>query len=70
MMDGSIRSGLEPLKAAIILWAQTSGLLKVLSIASDNIKSYYDLDPADIIEAYFDLTYHSLAAHPTDRADE
>lgn len=70
MDDGSIRRGLDPTKAALILWAQTSGLLKVLSIASENIKSYYGLEPADIIEAYFDLTFHSLAALPPEGAGE
>lgn len=60
--DGSIRTDINPMKAAVILWAQTTGLLQILTIAREDIKSHYSLESDDLVEAYFDLTFHSLAA--------
>jgi AcrR family transcriptional regulator len=60
--DGSIRPDIDPMKAAVILWAQTTGLLQILSIASGDIKSHYSLESDDLVETYFDLAFHSLAA--------
>ena len=64
--DGSIRSDVDPTKASVILWAQTAGLLQVLSISREDIESHYAFTAGDIVEAYFDFTFHALAADPQD----
>ncbi|UCF04602.1 MAG: TetR/AcrR family transcriptional regulator [bacterium] len=60
--DGTIRSGLDPLKTAIILWGQTTGLLQIAFTMCEAIRDAYRVDPEEIISYYFDLTYHNLKA--------
>lgn len=67
--DGSIRPDTDAMKAAVILWAQTTGLLQILSIAREDIKSNYALETDDLVETYFDLAFHSLAAATEDEQD-
>jgi hypothetical protein len=62
--DGSVRPGVDPMKTAVILWAQTSGLLQILSIAREDIESCYSFEPSELVETYFDLAFHSLAGVP------
>lgn len=62
--DGSIRPGNDPMKTALILWAQTTGLLQVLVTKRQNIESCYSFEPSELVETYFDLAFHSLAADP------
>jgi len=60
--DGSIRPDIDPMKATVILWAQTAGLLQVLSVSRKDLEAYYSYTASDIVEAYFDITYYALAA--------
>lgn len=62
--DGSIRPDLDPVKTSVILWAQTAGLLQVLSVSRRDVEANYAFTTADIVEAYFDFTFHALAADP------
>jgi len=58
--DGSIRSDIDPGKAAIILWAQTAGVLQVLAVKGEMIKAVHRFDPDQVIESYFELVEHAL----------
>jgi AcrR family transcriptional regulator len=60
--DGTIRSGLDPLKTAIILWGQTTGLLQIAFTMCEAIRETYRIDPEEIIPYYFEVTYHNLKA--------
>jgi AcrR family transcriptional regulator len=58
--DGSIRPDLDPLKAAIILWGQTTGVLQIMTKKCEAIRSAYGIEPGDIVSYYFDATYSML----------
>jgi TetR/AcrR family transcriptional regulator len=63
--DGSMRADLDPVRTALILWAQTTGLLQVLTVAGDEVKTSHGVEPAELLETYFDMTFHALTADPT-----
>lgn len=65
--DGSIRPGLDPMEAAILLWAQTTGVLLVVTKNEQAIRELHGLPAADIIESYFDFVFHALAVPGTER---
>ncbi len=64
--DGSIRSDIDPLKVAVILWGQTSGILQLIYLKGKHIQqrhdtfSFKDLD--DIVLSSFEFIRHSLEA--------
>lgn len=62
--DGSIRSDIDPLKVAVILWGQTTGILQLIYLKGKHIQQrhntfrFEDLD--DIVLSSFELIRHSL----------
>ncbi len=54
--DGTLRTDLDPLKTAVILWGQTTGVLQISFKKCEAIKDTYKVDPEEIISYYFDLT--------------
>ncbi len=62
--DGTLRSDLDPMKTAVLLWAQSSGVLSVLATAGEKIQTFHKIDPNEIVEAFFEFTLHAIAANP------
>jgi AcrR family transcriptional regulator len=58
--DGSIRSDLEPTKTAILLWAQTDGVIRVVARKCEHLKEFENLDLRDLIEDFFIFMYSAL----------
>ena len=58
--DGSIREDIDPLKTAISLWGQSTGIIQIIALKSDIISMHYSLKAYDIIEYTFALIYQSL----------
>jgi TetR/AcrR family transcriptional regulator len=58
--DGSIRSSVDPVKTAISLWGQTTGIIQIIALKADIIKHNYQLNAEEIVDYTFDLIYHSL----------
>ena len=62
--DGSIRSDLDPEKAAIVLWGQTNGILQLIlnkgKHMKEMLKSFGFITLEEIIDYSFDLVRHSL----------
>lgn len=59
--DGSIRSNIDPVKTAISLWGQTTGILQIASLKEKIILSqYFSISAQDVIDYNFDLIYHAL----------
>jgi AcrR family transcriptional regulator len=58
--DGSIRQNIDPLKTAISLWGQSTGMIQIVVKNRDLFAEYYKLQTRDVIAYSFDLIYHSL----------
>jgi len=64
--DGTLRADLDPAKTAVLLWAQSSGVLQVLATAGEKIRTVHAIDPADLLETFFQFVFHAIAADPAD----
>jgi AcrR family transcriptional regulator len=61
--DGTIRPDIDPIKAALNLWGQTTGVLQTASLKERMIlMKNFNLTAQDVIDYCFDLIYHSLKA--------
>jgi AcrR family transcriptional regulator len=60
--DGSIRPDIDPMQTALILWAQTTGVLQILSAARQDIESRHSIETSELVETYFSLTFRALAS--------
>jgi len=60
--DGSIRPEIDPVKTAIILWGQSTGIIQLVSLRGEALKFVHDVKPEDIIPYCFDLIGESLRA--------
>jgi AcrR family transcriptional regulator len=59
--DGSIRSDVDPIKTAINLWGQTTGVLQIASLKEQMVLTKnFNITAQDVIDYCFDLIYHSL----------
>jgi AcrR family transcriptional regulator len=58
--DGSIRGDLDPMKTAILLWAQTDGVIRVVARKCKQMEEFNDLDLQNLIEDFFRFTYKAL----------
>jgi AcrR family transcriptional regulator len=59
--DGSIRSNIDPIKTAINLWGQTTGILQIASLKEKMVlMKNFNISAQDVIDYCFDLIYHSL----------
>lgn len=62
--DGTLRSDLDPMKTAVLLWASSSGVLTALATAGDKIHTVHGIEPDDFLNSYFEFTFHAIAANP------
>jgi TetR/AcrR family transcriptional regulator len=62
--DGTLRSDLDPMKTAVLLWAQSSGVLRVVATDADKLREVHAIDPSDLMETFFDFVFHAIAANP------
>jgi AcrR family transcriptional regulator len=62
--DGTIRSDIDPQKAAIVLWGQTNGILQLIlnkgKHMKEMLKAFGFKTPEEIIDYSFELVRHSL----------
>jgi hypothetical protein len=58
--DGSIRSDLDPMKTAILLWAQTDGVIRMVARKCEHMKEFENLDLRNLIEDFFSFVYGAL----------
>ena len=62
--DGTLRSDLDPMKTAVLLWAQSSGVLRVMATAAEKLREVHAIDPSDLMETFFEFVFHAIAANP------
>lgn len=62
--DGTLRADLDPAQTAVLLWAQSSGVLQVLAVGGEKIKMVHGVEPDDLMETFFEFCLHAIAANP------
>lgn len=60
--DGSIRPEIDPVKTAIILWGQSTGIIQLAALRGEALKFVYDVDAEELVTYCFDLITKSLRA--------
>ncbi len=58
--DGSIRSGIDPVGTAILLWALSSGAIQMIAIKGEIFEKAYDLSAKALKSQFFDLIAAAL----------
>jgi len=59
--DGSIRSDIEPVKTAISLWGQTTGILQIASLKEKIVLAkHFSISAQEVIDYNFELIYQAL----------
>ncbi len=58
--DGTIRNDIDPEKAAIILWGQSSGILQLMTTKGHAMEHVFEFTREEILESYFNFTYNAL----------
>jgi AcrR family transcriptional regulator len=61
MSDGSIRSDIEPMRTAILLWAQSNGLILLLKSKADHFREEHKLDGSQLLNDFREFTRSALA---------
>jgi TetR/AcrR family transcriptional regulator len=62
--DGTLRADLDPVMTAVLLWASSSGVLSALATSGDKVRTAYNIDLDDFVDAFFEMTFHAIAADP------
>jgi AcrR family transcriptional regulator len=60
--DGTIRGELDPLRTAFILWAQTTGMLQILSVKGTHLEEIHGVAADDLMARFFEFV--ELALRP------
>jgi AcrR family transcriptional regulator len=61
--DGSIRSNIDPVKTAINLWGQSTGIIQIASLKEKIVlMHHFGLTAKEVIDYSFDLIYHAIKA--------
>jgi TetR/AcrR family transcriptional regulator len=61
--DGSIRPNIDPVKTALCLWGQTTGILQIASLKEKSVLSkHFSTSAQELIDYNFDLIYNTLKA--------
>jgi AcrR family transcriptional regulator len=68
--DGSIRSDIDPVKMALLLWGQTTGVLQNNHLKCDIMADVFDIDCDDLLDYHMEQTYRMLAADPAGGREE
>ena len=63
--DGTLRDYFDPMKTAILLWAQPSGMLPANATVGERATPASSIDPNDLMQAFFEFVFHAIAADPT-----
>ncbi|MBC8181765.1 TetR/AcrR family transcriptional regulator [candidate division KSB1 bacterium] len=58
--DGSIRSDVDPVKAATVLWGHSTGLIQLISTKGEHLQDDHGLDMNELIDYGFEMIEYSL----------
>ncbi len=68
--DGSIRQEIDPVKMAILLWGQTTGVLQNNHMKSKVMADTFGVDCDEILEYHMEQTYRMLASEVSSGGEE
>ncbi len=60
MEDGTIRSDMEPLMVATILWGHTTGMIQILAIKEVHLRDVHNVNINELVETSLALTSRGL----------
>jgi AcrR family transcriptional regulator len=60
MRDGSVRNDLDAMKTAILLWAQTDGVIRIVARKCGHLREFEGIDVENLIEGFFAFIYGAL----------
>jgi AcrR family transcriptional regulator len=58
--DGTIRSSADPLRTAVLLYAQTDGVIRVLARKGERMREFCDLDTDGLMQDFFRFVFFAL----------
>jgi hypothetical protein len=58
--DGSIRADLDPGTTALLLWAQSDGVINLIHGAGKHLSAFHNAEPDDLMERSFELLRRAL----------
>jgi len=58
--DGSVRSDLDPMNTAIVLWAHSTGMISIMSLRGEHLTEQHNLDLKGIMKLSLDMMTKSL----------
>ncbi len=58
--DGTIKSDLDPLKTAYILWGQSSGVIQIVAKSGKHLKECHNINPDELISEMFNMIKYAL----------
>ena len=58
--DGSIRPDVDPLKTAIVLWGQSTGIIQICSLKGAHMEEKHDIRVDEVIGLSFDIVKRAL----------
>lgn len=58
--DGSIRKDIDPAKTSLLLWAESMGVLQLVSMRANVLENSFNLKGSDLITYFFEFTFNAL----------
>lgn len=60
--DGSLKKDIDPVMTSMLLWGQTMGIMQLAKHKGAILNNFYDIDPDDLINEYFNFVMMAIAA--------
>jgi len=60
--DGTIRKDIEPMKTSLLLWAESMGVLQLVSMRGNFLEESFNVKGTDLVTYFFEFTYNALKA--------
>lgn len=62
IVDGSVRSDIDPFKTAMVLWGHSTGIIQVLALKGKHLEQKHGFDMTGIIELSIEMVVRSVKA--------
>jgi TetR/AcrR family transcriptional regulator len=58
--DGTIRKDIDPNKTSLLLWAESMGVLQLVSMKNNFLEESFSIKGNDLVSYFFEFTYNAL----------
>ncbi len=62
ILDGTIRSDIDPMTTTLLIWSQSNGVIKLIESKGMHLKERMGIDPDKLFEAFQKFVHRSIAA--------